>query len=110
MSRSLLGGRKHQITHANVDIERNGVLYTGIESLACLNGLNRIDNEKKKVISVTLQTRLWLQSFFLVEFDTLELEIFVICWIGSVDPVDGLCLTNQIYSALLNAFELKKKW
>ena len=46
--------------------------------------------------------------FFLVEFDTLELEILVICWIGSVDPVDDLCLTNQIYSALLNAFELKE--
>ena len=46
------------------------------------------------------------QSF--VEFDTLELEIFVICWIGSVDPVDDLCLTNQIYSALLNAFEFKE--
>ena len=27
---------------------------------------------------------------FLVEFDKLELEIFVICWIGSVDPVDDL--------------------
>ena len=26
MSRSLLGGRKHQITHANVDIELNGVM------------------------------------------------------------------------------------
>ena len=24
MSRSLLGGREHQITHANVDIELNG--------------------------------------------------------------------------------------
>ena len=46
--------------------------------------------------------------FFLVEFDTGELEIFVICWIGSVDPVDDLCLTNQIYSALLNAFEFKE--
>ena len=45
---------------------------------------------------------------FLVEFDTLELEILVICWIGSVDPVDDLCLTNQIYSALLNAFEFKE--
>ena len=29
MSRSLLGGREHQITHANVDIELNGVKYTG---------------------------------------------------------------------------------
>ena len=47
-------------------------------------------------------------TFFLVEFDTLELEIFVICWVGSVDPVDDLCLTNQIYSALLNAFEFKE--
>ena len=46
--------------------------------------------------------------FFLVEFETLDLEIFVICWIGSVDPVDDLCLTNQIYSALLNAFEFKE--
>ena len=47
-------------------------------------------------------------TFFFVEFDTLELEIFVICWIGSVDPVDDLCLTNQIYSALLNAFEFRE--
>ena len=64
------------------------------------------------MIQVTLKTRLRLQSlrkrFFLVEFDTLELEIFVICWIGSVDPVDDLCLTDQIYSALLNAFEFKE--
>ena len=29
MSCSLLGGREHQITHANVDIELNGVKYTG---------------------------------------------------------------------------------
>ena len=28
--------------------------------------------------------------FFLVEFDTLELEIFLISWIGSVGPVDGV--------------------
>ena len=46
--------------------------------------------------------------FFLVEFDMLDFEIFVICWIGSVDPVDDLYLTNQIYSALLNAFEFKE--
>ena len=32
----------------------------------------------------------------------------MICWIESVDPVDDLCLTNQIYSALLNAFEFKE--
>ena len=32
----------------------------------------------------------------------------MICWIGSVDPVDDLCLTNQIYSALLNALEFKE--
>ena len=32
----------------------------------------------------------------------------MICWIGSVDPVDDLCLTNQIYAALLNAFEFKE--
>ena len=37
----------------------------------------------------------------------------MIFWIGSVDPVDDLCLTNQIYSALLysallNAFEFKE--
>ena len=43
---------------------------------------------------------------FFVEFDTLDLEIFVICWIGSVDPVDDLCLTNQIDSALFNAVGL----
>ena len=46
--------------------------------------------------------------FFLVEIETLDLEIFVICSIGSVDPVDDLCLTNQSYSALLNAFEFKE--
>ena len=32
----------------------------------------------------------------------------MICWIESVDRVDDLCLTNQIYSALLNAFEFKE--
>ena len=32
----------------------------------------------------------------------------MICWIESVDPVDDLCLTNQIYSVLLNAFEFKE--
>ena len=29
MSRLLVGGCKHQITHANVDIELDGVKYTG---------------------------------------------------------------------------------
>ena len=32
----------------------------------------------------------------------------MICWIESVDPVADLCLTNQIYSILLNAFEFKE--
>ena len=32
----------------------------------------------------------------------------MICWIGSVDPVDELCLTKQIYSALLSAFEFNE--
>ena len=32
----------------------------------------------------------------------------MICWIESVDPVDDLFLTNQIYSVLLNAFEFKE--
>ena len=32
----------------------------------------------------------------------------MICWIRSVEPVDELCRTNQIYSALLNAFEFKE--
>ena len=32
----------------------------------------------------------------------------MISWIGSVDPVDDLYLTNQIYSALLNAFEFEE--
>ena len=32
----------------------------------------------------------------------------MICCIESVDPVDDLCLTNQIYSVLLNAFEFKE--
>ena len=31
----------------------------------------------------------------------------MICWIESVDPVADLCLANQIYSVLMNAFELK---
>ena len=35
-------------------------------------------------------------------------SLSVYCWIGSVDPVDDLCLTNQIYSALLNTFEFNK--
>ena len=35
-------------------------------------------------------------------------EIFVICWIESVDPMADLCLTNQIYSVLLYAFEFKE--
>ena len=32
----------------------------------------------------------------------------MICWIESVDPVAYLCLTNQIYSVLLNAFEFNE--
>ena len=32
----------------------------------------------------------------------------MICWIESVDPVADLCLTNHIYSVLLNAFESKE--
>ena len=32
----------------------------------------------------------------------------MICWIEAVDPVADLCLTNQIYSVLLNAFEFKE--
>ena len=32
----------------------------------------------------------------------------MICWIESVDPVADLCLTNQIYSVLLNTFEFKE--
>ena len=32
----------------------------------------------------------------------------MICWIKSVDPVADLCLTNQIYSVLLNAFQFKE--
>ena len=31
----------------------------------------------------------------------------MICWIESVDSVADLCLTNQIYSVLMNAFEFK---
>ena len=45
---------------------------------------------------------------FFVQFETLDLEIFVICWIESVDPVDDLFVTNQIYSILFNAFEFKE--
>ena len=32
----------------------------------------------------------------------------MICRIESVDPVGDLCLTNQIYSVLLNAFEFEE--
>ena len=32
----------------------------------------------------------------------------MICWIESVDPVADLCLTNQIYSVLLNAFQFNE--
>ena len=32
----------------------------------------------------------------------------MICWNESVDPIADLCVTNQIYSALLNAFESKE--
>ena len=32
----------------------------------------------------------------------------MIRWIESVDPVADLCLINQIYSVLLNAFEFKE--
>ena len=32
----------------------------------------------------------------------------MISWIESVDPVADLCLTNQICSVLLNAFEFKE--
>ena len=32
----------------------------------------------------------------------------MICWKESVSPVADLCLTNQIYSVLLNAFEFKE--
>ena len=32
----------------------------------------------------------------------------MICWIESVSPVADLCLANQIYSVLLNAFEFKE--
>ena len=33
---------------------------------------------------------------------------FGICWIESFDLVADLCLTNQIYSVLLNAFKSKE--
>ena len=36
MSSSVLGGREHQITHANVDIELNGVLIHGKVKLRLL--------------------------------------------------------------------------
>ena len=32
----------------------------------------------------------------------------MICGIESIDPVDDLYLTNQIYSVLLNTFEFKE--
>ena len=53
-------------------------------------------------------TRLRLHSFrilffFFVEFDTLDLEIFVICWIGSVDAVEeGPWERGCLYSNILH--------
>ena len=32
----------------------------------------------------------------------------MVCWIESVNPVADLCLTKQIYSVLLNAFQFKE--
>ena len=44
----------------------------------------------------------------LTRYHSILTEIFVICWIESFDPVADLCLTNQIYSVLLNTFEFKE--
>ena len=47
-------------------------------------------------------------SIELTRYHSILTEIFVICWIETVDPVAELCLTNQIYSVLLNTFEFKE--
>ena len=51
-----------------------------------------------------MQLRIFRQCFKRSSFYS---EIFVIFWIEFVDPVADLCLTNQIYSVLLNH---KKSW
>ena len=48
MSRLLLGGSKHQLTHANVDTELNGVQYMGKWTL---DWLKKIDKEKQTLWS-----------------------------------------------------------
>ena len=99
MSRSLLGGREHQITHANVDIELNS--FNTRESKAQIAQIDLTGLIGKKINCDISNTLNGLHSFrirvFFVEFDTLHLEIFVICWIESVYPVDDLRMTNQIY-------------
>ena len=100
MSRSLLDGREHQITHANVDIKLNSFNIRESKAQIAQIDLTGLIGKKKKNCDIS-NTLNGLHSFrirvFFVEFDTLHLEIFVICWIESVYPVDDLRMTNQIY-------------
>ena len=44
-----------------------------------------------------------------LSFDTLDLEIFVICWIESVDPVDDFVSDKpNLFITAVNAFEFKE--
>ena len=63
----------------------------------------------KSAVNAVAASKFQDMFLFFVQFDTRDLEIFVICWIESVDPVDDLCLTNQIYSLLLSMLLNSKK-
>ena len=74
-------------------------IYSSIETFASIEltfGFDRMNFRSKQ------------PSIELTRYHSILTEIFVICWIESVDPVADLCLTNQIYSVLLNAFEFKE--
>ena len=71
------------------------IIYFSIESFASIEltfGFDRMNFRSKQ------------PSIELTRYHSILAEIFVICWIESVDPVADLCLTNQIYSLLLNAY------
>ena len=62
----------------------------GLSTDAAYRRVNTVSNTLNGLHSFRIRV-------FFVEFDTLHLEIFVICWIESVYPVDDLRMTNQIY-------------
>ena len=75
------------------------IIYSSIETFASIEltfGFDRMNFRSKQ------------PSIELTRYHSILTERFVICWIESVDPVTDLCLTNQIYSVLLNAFEFKE--